>query len=87
MLPKKRPPTHPGEVLLEEFLQPFGLSQAQFSQRTRRLSQPQGIQQRTDQTAKKPRHPITAAQAYKIFFNKEIFSYTIHAFIISEATT
>lgn len=27
MLPKKRVPTHPGEVLLEEFLEPLGLTQ------------------------------------------------------------
>lgn len=25
MLPKNRPPTHPGEVLLEEFLKPLNL--------------------------------------------------------------
>lgn len=31
MLPKKRPPTHPGEILLEEFLKPLGLSQDQFA--------------------------------------------------------
>ncbi len=32
MLPKNRPPTHPGEVVLEEFLKPLGLSQGQFAQ-------------------------------------------------------
>lgn len=31
MLPKKRQPTHPGEILLEEFLIPLGLSQEQFA--------------------------------------------------------
>ena len=31
MLPKNRPPTHPGEVLFEEFLKPLGLSQEQFA--------------------------------------------------------
>ena len=31
MLPKNRPPTHPGEILLEEFLKPLGLSQEQFA--------------------------------------------------------
>ena len=31
MLPTKRPPVHPGEVLLEEFLKPMGMSQAQFA--------------------------------------------------------
>ncbi len=32
MLPKKRPPSHPGEILLEEFLKPLKLSQSQFAQ-------------------------------------------------------
>lgn len=27
MLPKKRIPTHPGEVLIEEFLEPMGVTQ------------------------------------------------------------
>ncbi len=31
MLPKHRPPTHPGEILLEEFLRPLNLSQEQFA--------------------------------------------------------
>jgi len=31
MLPKNRKPTHPGEILLEEFLKPLGLSQEQFA--------------------------------------------------------
>ncbi len=31
MLPKKRPPTHPGEMLLKEFLEPLGVSQKNFS--------------------------------------------------------
>jgi addiction module HigA family antidote len=29
----RRPPTHPGEVLLEEFLVPLGLSQAEAARR------------------------------------------------------
>lgn len=33
MLPTHRPPTHPGEMLLEEFLKPFGLSQAKLARR------------------------------------------------------
>lgn len=33
MLPKNRPPTHPGEMLLKEFLEPRGLSQTEFAQR------------------------------------------------------
>lgn len=31
MLPKKRPPTHPGQMLLKEFLEPMGLSQIEFA--------------------------------------------------------
>lgn len=32
MLPKKRPPTHPGKMLLKEFLDPLGVSQKEFAQ-------------------------------------------------------
>ena len=32
-LPEHRPPTHPGEMLLEEFLKPLGVSQAKFAVR------------------------------------------------------
>src|SRR3989338_8266399 len=32
-LPTHRPPTHPGEMLLEEFLKPFGMSQSAFAVR------------------------------------------------------
>lgn len=31
MLPKKRPPTHPGQMLLNEFLEPLELSQKDFA--------------------------------------------------------
>lgn len=31
MLPKKRPPTHPGQMLLKEFLEPMGITQKEFS--------------------------------------------------------
>lgn len=31
MLPKYRSPTHPGEMLLKEFLEPKGLSQKEFA--------------------------------------------------------
>jgi antitoxin HigA-1 len=31
MLPKNRSPSHPGEILLEEFLKPLKLSQEQFA--------------------------------------------------------
>lgn len=30
-LPKNRRPTHPGEMLLEEFLKPLGISQTRFA--------------------------------------------------------
>ncbi len=30
-LPTNRPPTHPGEMLLEEFLKPLGVSQSAFA--------------------------------------------------------
>ena len=31
MLPKKRKPTHPGEMLILEFLEPMGINQKQFA--------------------------------------------------------
>ena len=34
MLPKNRPPTHPGQMLLKEFLEPAGISQKKFSEHT-----------------------------------------------------
>jgi addiction module HigA family antidote len=30
-LPARRPPTHPGEMLLEEFLKPLGITQSAFA--------------------------------------------------------
>ena len=33
MIPKNRPPTTPGEILLEEFLKPLGVSQVEAAQR------------------------------------------------------
>jgi antitoxin HigA-1 len=35
MLPRHRPPTHPGEMLLKEFLEPLGVSQAEAAKRMR----------------------------------------------------
>lgn len=32
MLPKHRTPTHPGEILLEEFLKPLGVTQVAFAE-------------------------------------------------------
>ncbi len=31
-IPKYRPPTHPGEILLKDFLEPLGISQAELAQ-------------------------------------------------------
>jgi antitoxin HigA-1 len=33
MLPTHRPPTHPGEMLLKEFLEPLGVSQVEAASR------------------------------------------------------
>jgi len=33
MIPTKRSPTHPGEILLEEFLKPHGISQVELAKR------------------------------------------------------
>jgi len=33
MIPKKRAPTHPGEMLLEEFLRPLDITQTEFAER------------------------------------------------------
>ena len=33
MIPKQRKPAHPGEILLEEFLKPMGLSQVELAHR------------------------------------------------------
>ncbi len=33
MIPKHRKPSHPGEILLEEFLVPMGLSQVELARR------------------------------------------------------
>jgi len=32
-LPKNRPPTHPGEMLLEEFIKPFNITQTKLAQK------------------------------------------------------
>jgi len=33
MLPKNRPPTHPGEILLAEFLEPTGITQSALAEK------------------------------------------------------
>jgi len=32
VIPKHRQPTHPGEILLEEFLEPMGITQAKLAE-------------------------------------------------------
>lgn len=32
-LPRNRPPTHPGEILFEEFVKPLGITQTELSRR------------------------------------------------------
>jgi antitoxin HigA-1 len=32
-LPRHRPPTHPGEMLLEEFIKPLGITQSELARR------------------------------------------------------
>lgn len=31
-VPKYRPPTHPGEILIQDFLEPLGITQAELAQ-------------------------------------------------------
>ena len=33
MIPKNRPPTHPGEILLHEFLEPMSITQSELARR------------------------------------------------------
>lgn len=33
MIPRNRKPTHPGEILLEEFLKPLGMSQVELARK------------------------------------------------------
>jgi len=33
MIPKNRMPAHPGEILLQEFLKPLGMSQVELARR------------------------------------------------------
>lgn len=35
MIPKNRKPTHPGEILLHEFLEPMGISQVELASKMR----------------------------------------------------
>lgn len=32
MLPKNRPPTHPGEMIFKEFMEPYGISQRKMAE-------------------------------------------------------
>lgn len=35
ILPKERAPSHPGEILLKEFLEPYGMTQKELARRIR----------------------------------------------------
>ena len=62
-LPKNRPPTHPGEMLLEEFIKPLGLTQTEFAKRIN------VSYQRLNEIIKKRRSvtPDTALRLAKVF--------------------
>jgi antitoxin HigA-1 len=42
-LPTNRPPTHPGEMLLEEFLKPLNISQTDFAKRIELIHGKRGV--------------------------------------------
>jgi addiction module HigA family antidote len=56
MLPKHRKPTHPGEILLREFLEPLGISQVE-------LAKTLGVPVQRINTLVKGKRGITAATA------------------------
>ncbi len=62
-LPTHRPPTHPGEMLVEEFLKPLGLTQVELA---RRLGIPF---QRVNQIVRRKRAvtPDTALRLARLF--------------------
>ncbi|MGH7497376.1 MAG: HigA family addiction module antitoxin [Gemmatimonadales bacterium] len=63
LVPIRRPPTHPGEVLVEEFLKPLGISQVE-------LAETMGITfQRVNAIANERRSvtPDTALRLAKVF--------------------
>lgn len=62
-LPKNRPPTHPGEMLLREFLEPLGMTQTELAARIR-VSYP-----RVNELVKAKRGvtPDTALRLAKLF--------------------
>ena len=63
MLPTHREPTHPGEMLLEEFLEPLGMTQVELAERIR-VSYP-----RVNEIVNKKRGvtPDTALRLSKLF--------------------
>lgn len=63
MIPKQRKPTHPGEILLEEFLKPMGMSQLELSRRL-------GVPIQRINTLINGKRGITAATA--ILLSKEL---------------
>jgi antitoxin HigA-1 len=68
-VPKHRPPSHPGEILLKEFLEPMGISQQQLADR---LHVPyQRINEIINQ--KRGITPSTALRLSKFFGNSSQF--------------
>jgi len=65
MLPKYRISTHPGEVLLEEFLKPFAISQSELA---RRLGVKPGVINEIckQRRAVSPRMALLLAKAFKV---------------------
>ncbi len=59
MLPKKRPPTHPGEMLREDFLSDYGLTVS-------RLAEAVGVSRQSINNIVNGRQPISRAMAGKL---------------------
>ncbi len=65
MLPKHRTSTHPGEILLEEFLKPLGISQSALA---RRIGVRPGVINEicNQRRAVSPRMAMLLAKAFKV---------------------
>lgn len=59
MIPKYRKPTHPGEILLDEFIKPMGITQGE-------LARKMGVQVRTVNALVKQRRDVTAETAVRL---------------------
>lgn len=59
MIPKYRKPTHPGEILMEEFIKPMRITQ-------RELAQNMGVQVQTVNAIVNQRRDVTAEVAVRL---------------------